>query len=92
MVEIDGIQWSDSDKLIALKDYSTKMIELLKLNNIPFTIHWGKNADWAFPGLVDHMFGDKAKEWKKVRNNLLSPAMQKVFSSPFLDSTKLSAP
>jgi hypothetical protein len=91
MVEIDGIQWSDSDKLIALKDYSTKMIELLKLNNIPFTIHWGKNADWAFPGLVDHMFGDKAKEWKKVRNNLLSPAMQKVFSSPFLDSTKLSA-
>lgn len=92
MVEIDGIQWSDQDNLISLKNYSTKMIEILKNNNIPFTIHWGKNADWEFPNLMKHMFGDKVKKWKEIRSTLLSPPMQDVFSNSFLDSTKLSEP
>jgi len=92
MVEIDGIQWDDKEKLISLKDYSTKMIEVLKNNNIPFTIHWGKNADWDFPNLVNHMYGNKAKKWEKVRSTLLSVPMQEVFSNNFLDSTELSKP
>jgi len=92
MVEIDGIQWNKSDKLISLKDYSTKLIEALKDNNIPFTIHWGKNANWAFPNLVNHMFGNRVKKWKKIRESLLSIPMQEVFSNSFLDSTKLSKP
>jgi hypothetical protein len=90
MVEIDGIQWSDKDKLISLKDYSTKMIEVLKSNNIPFTIHWGKNANWEFPGLVKHMFGTQVIKWKEARNSLLSIPMQDVFTNDFLKSTKLS--
>ncbi len=92
MIEIDGIQWNDQENIISLKNYCTKMIEALKNNNIPFTIHWGKNADWSFPDLVNHMFGDNVKKWKKVRNSLLSMPMQDVFSSPFLDTTKLSDP
>ncbi|HMB63585.1 MAG TPA: hypothetical protein VKN36_10965 [Eudoraea sp.] len=92
MVEIDGIQWDDHKKIISLKEYSRKMIEVLKNNNIPFTLHWGKNADWGFPGLVEHMFGDGVKKWKKVRGNLLSVPMQEVFSNDFLDVTKLSEP
>ncbi len=92
MVEIDGIQWSDKEKIIGLKEYSKKMITVLKDNNIPFTIHWGKNADWEFPSLVEHMYGNKVKKWKKIRNKLLTIPMQDVFSNPFLDSTKLSKP
>jgi hypothetical protein len=90
MVEIDGIQWSDQDNLISLKDYSTKMIEVLKNNNIPFTIHWGKNANWEFPDLVKQMYGTKVKKWKQVRNSLLSLPIQDVFTNDFLKSTKLS--
>ncbi len=92
MIEIDGIQWSDKEKLISLKEYSTKMIQVLKDTNIPFTIHWGKNANWGFHGLVEHMYGDKVKKWKKVRSSLLSTQMQDLFSNEFLDSTKLSKP
>jgi hypothetical protein len=66
------------------------MIEELKANNIPFTMHWGKNSHWAFPGLVNHMYGNKAKEWKTYRSALLSSEMQKLFSNGFLDTVKLS--
>ncbi len=90
MIEIDGIQWSDQESIITLKEYCTKMIETLQHHNIPFTIHWGKNANWGFPGLIEHMYGDKVKKWKKIRSTLLSNEMQDVFSSPFMDTTKLS--
>ncbi|MGI9552628.1 MAG: FAD-binding protein, partial [Aurantibacter sp.] len=53
MIEVDGVLWSGGN-IISLKDVSKRMIEELKANNIPFTIHWGKNSNWAFPGLVKH--------------------------------------
>ncbi|SDM21340.1 FAD-binding protein [Kriegella aquimaris] len=90
MVEIDGIQWRDKDKIIPLMDYSTKMIEVLKNNNIPFTLHWGKNADWAFPNLVNEMYGKSSENWKKCRSWLLSKEMAKVFSNDFLSTTGLN--
>jgi len=90
MIEIDGVLWKKSKKLISLKEFSRRMIEVLKQNNIPFTIHWGKNMDWGFPGLVDHMYGNKAKEWKTFRSALLSEDMQKLFSNDFLETVKLS--
>ena len=46
--------------------------------------------DWGFPGLVDHMYGNKAKEWKTFRSALLSEDMQKLFSNDFLETVKLS--
>lgn len=93
MIEIDGIQWSDKEKkMISLKEYSQKMIETLQSNDIPFTLHWGKNADWAFPNLAKHMYGDKVVQWKKVRQQLLSTQMQAVFANDFLDKLGLSEP
>ena len=90
MIEIDGIQWNESDGLISLEEYSDRMIKVLKQNNIPFTIHWGKNAKWDHPGLASHMFGNDAHKWKQLRAQLLSTRMQKVFSNKFLDDIKLS--
>ena len=65
------------------------MIEVLQENDIPFTIHWGKNSDWEFPGLVDHMYDDKAQQWKAQRARLLSPEMQELFSNKFLKTIGL---
>ncbi len=90
MIEIDGVLWKESRKLMSLEKYGRRMIEVLKENNIPFTIHWGKNADWAFPGLVDHMFGAEATKWMKIRSTLLSEDMHTLFSNDFLDRTGLS--
>ncbi|NNE75555.1 MAG: hypothetical protein HKN31_00605 [Pricia sp.] len=67
------------------------MIKVLKDNDIPFTIHWGKNADWGFPGLIEHMYGEQAKIWKTYRSALLSTPMQKLFSNDFLKTAGLSS-
>lgn len=92
MIEIDGIQWDDHKKIITLKEYSKKMIETLRNNDIPFTLHWGKNADWAYPNLARHMYEDNVTLWKKVREELLTPQMQDIFSNTFLDTIGLSKP
>ncbi|MBL4664058.1 MAG: FAD-linked oxidase [Flavobacteriaceae bacterium] len=90
MVEIDGIQWKKSKKLISLEEYATRMIEVLQANDIPFTIHWGKNATWEFPGLAQHMYGMDVNRWKEYRSALLSKEMAKVFSNNFIESLGLS--
>lgn len=90
VIEIDGVLWKKSRKLISLKEFSRRMIEVLQQNNIEFTMHWGKNADWGFPGLIEYMLGDKAKSWQKQRNKLLSPEMQKLFSNDFLKTIGLA--
>ena len=74
---------------MSLEAYSRRMIEVLKANNIPFTIHWGKNNDWKFPGLVRHMYSDSAITWKTQRQKLLSPDMQVLFSNAFLKTVGL---
>ncbi|GAB5399478.1 MAG: hypothetical protein Aureis2KO_10630 [Aureisphaera sp.] len=89
MVEIDGIIWEGSDKIISLEQYEKRMIEVLQQHNIPFTIHWGKNADWEFSGLAQHMFGVDAQKWMDYRSALLTPAMAKVFTNGFLKDVKL---
>ncbi|MBX2828363.1 MAG: FAD-linked oxidase [Flavobacteriaceae bacterium] len=91
MVEIDGIIWEASDKLISLEKYAQRMIEVLQQHQIPFTIHWGKNADWEFPGLAQHMFGADAQNWMDYRSALLTPAMARVFTNQFLKDIRLDA-
>ncbi len=90
MIEIDGVLWKKTRKIMSLEEYSRRMIEVLQQNNIPFTLHWGKNSDWAFPGLVDHMFGTNTGEWKTQRTQLLSPEMQDLFSNTFLKTIGLT--
>lgn len=92
MIEIDGVLWKKTRKIISLEEYARRMIEVLKENNIPFTIHWGKNSDWKFPGLVAHMFGSKVEQWITEREKLLSPEMQVLFSNKFLNTVGLDAP
>ncbi|MBD0776389.1 FAD-binding protein [Maribacter sp. ANRC-HE7] len=89
MIEIDGVLWNEKKKLGTLEGLSKKMIEALQHENIPFTMHWGKNADWKFTGLVDHMYGTDAVTWRKYRCSLLSDDMQTLFSNAFLKEVNL---
>ncbi|GAA4232065.1 hypothetical protein GCM10022291_05920 [Postechiella marina] len=89
MIEIDGVLWNETKKIMSLEKFSRRMIEVLKTNNIPFTIHWGKNSDWKCPGLVNYMFDDKADDWIAQRKKLLSPEMQELFSNTFLKTVGL---
>jgi hypothetical protein len=90
MLEIDGVLWSKSNKLMSLEEYGRRMIEVLQQNNISFTLHWGKNSDWAFPGLVSNMYGENAKTWKEHRSSFLSKDMAKVFSNDFINTIGLA--
>ena len=91
MLEIDGVLWKKTKKIMSLTEYSKRMIEVLKENNIPFTIHWGKSSDWNFPNLVNHMYGsDAVKTWKQYRKALLSEDMAKLFSNTFLENVDLA--
>lgn len=91
MLEIDGLIWKPkNNKMISLEKYCTRIIEVLKENNIGFTLHWGKNADWSFPGLVQHMYGNDMLKWKAQRSSLLTPANQSLFSNKFLMDTGLA--
>jgi hypothetical protein len=90
MLGIDGVLWSKSNKLMSLEEYGRRMIEVLQQNNISFTLHWGKNSDWAFPGLVSNMYGENAKTWKEHRSSFLSKDMAKVFSNDFINTIGLA--
>jgi hypothetical protein len=84
MIEIDGLLWEESRKIISMDTYSRLMMEALQDNNIPYTIHWGKNAFWELPGLLEYMFdGDAISQWKEARKTLLSDEMRAVFSNKF---------
>ena len=89
VIEIDGIQWEKSKKILSLQEYGLLMIKTLKAKNIPFTIHWGKNMDWSCPNLVNDMFGTDATTWKQCRSWLLGQEMAKVFSNGFLSTVGL---
>jgi len=91
MLEIDGVLWKKTRRIMSLEEYSTRVIEVLQQNNIPFTFHWGKNSNWSFPNLAEHMYGNSVKIWKEYRHALLGDTMAKMFSNGFLDQANLSA-
>ncbi|SMO37345.1 hypothetical protein SAMN06265379_101338 [Saccharicrinis carchari] len=90
IIEIDGVLWNKSKKLMSLTDFSRRMIEVLQQAGVPFTVHWGKNMDWGYPGLIDHMYGQKAKEWRQYRSALLSNEMAEFFCNDFLKTAGLA--
>ena len=90
ILEMDGILWKGNKDMISPGDFERKMIEAFMAAGIKFTIHWGKNADWAFPGLISYMYGDKADDWKNHRSALLTKQMADLFSNGFLERTGLS--
>ncbi|MEO5594439.1 MAG: FAD-binding protein [Chitinophagaceae bacterium] len=89
ILEVDGIPWKENDNMISLDNFLTAVIEAFTSNNIHFTLHWGKNAPWAFPGLVDTMYGAAAEEWKNLRSTLLTEKTADLFSNDFLNAVKL---
>lgn len=92
MLEIDGVLWKKTRKIMSLEEFSKRMIEVLRDNNIPFTIHWGKNSDWEFPGLLKLMYSDDdIQQWKSYRQSLLSEDMAKLFSNDFLETVGLNS-
>ena len=90
VLEMDGILWKGNQNMISLEEFERRLIEVFQAADINFTLHWGKNAAWSFPGLADYMYGDKDDEWKNYRSALLSKQMADLFSNDFLDAVKLS--
>ncbi|KAA5534797.1 FAD-linked oxidase [Taibaiella lutea] len=90
ILEMDGITWKGNDHIVSLLEFETKLLEAFRANNIPFTLHWGKNSAWGIPGLVNNMYGAADDEWKVQRSKLLSKQMADIFSNDFLNRTKLS--
>lgn len=90
MIEIDGVLWKGNQRIISLENFGKRMIEVLIQNGIKFTIHWGKNAAWSFPGLVEEMYGANVTAWKKQRSSLLSENLGSLFSNNFLRNINLS--
>lgn len=90
IIEMDGMLWEGNQQMISLEQFERRLIEVYQAAGIKFTIHWGKNAAWGFPGLTDYMYGDKDDEWKNYRSALLSKQMADLFSNDFLDTAKLS--
>ena len=90
MLEIDGLIWDPKDNNIGLPAFCTRTIEVLQANNIAFTLHWGKNADWSFPGLIQYMYGNNAQEWIAYRSALLRKETAELFSNDFLQDTALA--
>ena len=91
MLEIDGLIWKPrNNNIISLENFCTRIVQVLQANNIPFTHHWGKNADWSFPGLIQYMYGAAAQDWKEHRSALLSQEAATLFSNGFLNDTGLS--
>ncbi|HOZ77385.1 MAG TPA: FAD-binding protein [Ferruginibacter sp.] len=90
VLEVDGIPWKANQNMISLDDFLTEVIKSFTANHIGFALHWGKNAPWGFPGLIDTMFGDKDDEWKDMRSALLTKQMADMFSNDFLNTVKLA--
>ncbi|MEO5681608.1 MAG: FAD-binding protein [Chitinophagaceae bacterium] len=90
ILEVDGIPWTANDNMIGLDAFLTFVIKAFKENDINFTLHWGKNAPWAFPELMNTMYGKACEEWINMRSVLLSEKMGKVFSNDFLNSAQLA--
>jgi len=90
ILEMDGILWKGNGNMISMEDIQKKLLEAFINAGIKFTIHWGKNATWSLPGLMDYMYGDNDDTWKDYRSALLSKQMADLFSNDFLNSVKLS--
>jgi hypothetical protein len=90
ILEMDGILWKGNDNMISIDDFQKKLLEAFTGAGIQFTIHWGKNAAWSFPGLIDYMYGNNDDSWKDYRSALLTKQMADIFSNNFLNAIRLS--
>jgi hypothetical protein len=74
-----------------LLEFSRVIMHELQQKGIEFTLHWGKNGDWKFPGLLHYMY-DAASiaAWKQARASLMpNPEMVRMFTNDFLEDIGL---
>jgi len=90
ILEVDGIPWKGNADMISLDDFLTEVIKAFTASGINFTLHWGKNAPWAYPGLVNTMYGTAADTWRNIRSTLLTKQTAELFTNAFLNATKLA--
>lgn len=90
VLEMDGLQWQGNANMRTMQEIETAIIRDFIKEGIEFSWHWGKNADWGYPGLLNYMYKSKVDTWKEHRKQLLSPVMQKVFSNNFTETAGLT--
>ncbi|MCB2209115.1 MAG: FAD-binding protein [Bacteroidetes bacterium] len=90
IIHMDGIQWEASGNLWPQKTVEEEIVKAFVNNNIEFTLHWGKNACWEYPGLIDTMYQFMDDEWVKQRSRLLTYEMAEMFSNDFLRRLNLA--
>lgn len=88
VIHMDGVQWIPvGDQLLVQEE----IIKAFIRDGIDFTLHWGKNAAWDYPSLIDIMYPTEKDEWIKQRSRLLRPEMAHMFSNDFLIRLSLDA-
>jgi hypothetical protein len=87
VVHMDGVQWNPSQQA----QIQMELIHAFIRDGIQFTLHWGKNAAWDYPSLIDIMYPTEKAEWTKHRSRLLRPEMALMFSNDFLRRLGLDA-
>ena len=87
VVEMDGLDSKANHKVFA------NVIRRLELNNIAYTIHWGKLNGPLNADRVKNIYGiDKLREWKLSRERLLTPEVRAVFTNDFMIRFGLDTP
>ncbi len=84
VIHMDGVQWTANGDLWPQEQVQKELIKAFMQNGIHFTLHWGKNAAWDYPGLLDYMYQLKDDEWVNQRSRLLRYETADLFSNDFL--------
>jgi len=86
ILELDAVNVPETRR------YIREVWKNLAADNINFTLHWGKFNTYLTATRVESMYGTAAiGEWKASRAALMeSPAVSRVFDSPFLESAGLA--
>ena len=87
VVEMDGLDSKANHKVFA------NVVRRLEVNNIPYTIHWGKLNGPLNADRVKDMYGsNKLRVWKQSRETLLTPEVRAVFTNDFMVRCGLDTP
>ncbi|MFH1120612.1 MAG: FAD-binding protein [Bacteroidota bacterium] len=88
VIHMDGVQWLPTGDQLRVQQ---EILKAFIRDGIDFTLHWGKNAAWDYPSLMEFMYPTEKDEWIKQRSRLLRPEMAAMFSNDFLKRLGLDA-
>jgi hypothetical protein len=88
IIHMDGVQWTPKEDQLNVQQ---EIVKAFIRDGIGFTLHWGKNAAWDFPSLINTMYPMEKDAWIRQRSRLLSPEAAWMFSNDFLTRIGLDA-